>query len=41
MHFQGLGAFGAQAVPGTTFGNGPAWVFQDLGADWGNHWGSI
>ena len=41
MHFQGLEPFGAESVSGSAFGRGLACVFQDLGADWGTHWGSI
>ena len=41
MQFQGLDPFGAESVSGSAFGRGLACVFQDLGADWGTHWGSI
>ena len=41
MHFQGLDPFGAESVSGSASGRGLGCVFQDLGADWGTHWGSI
>jgi len=41
MHFQGLDPFGAESVSGSALGRGLACVFQDLGADWDTHWGSI
>ena len=40
MHFQGLDLFGAESVSGSASGRGLGCVFQDLGADWGTHWGS-
>ena len=40
MHFQGLDPFAAESVSGSASGRGLGCVFQDLGADWGTHWGS-
>ena len=39
MHFQGLDPFGVESVSGSAFGRGLACGVQDLGADWGTHWG--
>ena len=40
MQFQGLDPFGAESVSGSASGRRLGCVFQDLGADWGTHWGS-